>query len=461
MSDLDSQNLRHLLFSLLASGSHKDIDTRFRDLGLTDPSQQGSTKAERVQQFMDTLELGAMKNIAAWVLDHMDLTAGERNGLQDVLWKNIGPVIEERTRREAAAAVHIENLLHDQARFEALLDRWWVLGDAPIFGVSNDDVISSFFGGAPPLHKQVHQHVFRNPGDWSWETLLDRLGAFEAVDRRFANFLEDVVSHAVLPTEEHQRQIVTLINPVLRKANLKLREVDSVGGYPVFSLASTQNPTSRPKTVIFASSGKPDLRVSDAVSGEIEIVDARGALVYDAVIGTDGLSFDALRRWWGANNPEIEDSDTARSLYERLDSSIPAESPPQHHLFWAFHNLHRDRLGRVPALLPEVWLHWDPKTIEVRGVRALLGQRMDFLMLGPNNQRIILEVDGVSHYTDANGTPSPARYARNTRYDRDMQLRNYSVYRFGGYELPSREVATELLADFFERMFNKHHIDFV
>ncbi|MBY4212609.1 hypothetical protein HQO27_01780 [Rhodococcus fascians] len=459
MNDLDSQNLRHLLFSRLAAGGHKDIDARFADLGLTDTSQQGSSKAQRVQHVMDTLEPSAMKDVAAWALDHMDLTAAERNGLQDVLWRDVGPVIEERTRREAAAVVHVEDLLHDQTRFEALLDRWWVLGDAPIFNISNDDVISSFFGGAPPLRRQIHQHVFRNPGDWSWEMLLERLGAFEAVDRRFARFIEDVVSHAILPTEEHQQQVVTLINPALRQANLELREVDSVGGYPVFSLVSTQTPTSRPKTIIFASASKPDLRVSDAVAGEIEIVDARGALVYDAVIGTDGLRFDALCRWWSALNQEIEDSNTARSLYERLNSSIPAESPPQHHLFWAYHNLYRARLGAIPALLPEVWLHWDPKTIETRGVKALLGQRMDFLMLGPNNQRIILEVDGDSRYTDANGKPSPARYARNTRYDRDMQLRNYSVYRFGGYELPSREVATELLADFFERLFFKHHID--
>ncbi|MFB7225150.1 hypothetical protein [Streptomyces sp. NPDC056227] len=29
-----------------------------------------------------------------------------------------------------------------------------------------------------------------------------------------------------------------------------------------------------------------------------------------------------------------------------------------------------------PALLPEVWLHWDPKTVEERGPEALLRSRM-------------------------------------------------------------------------------------
>lgn len=462
MSEEDVETLRALLLAgPLTAGTHKEISARFETLGLTDTSPEDSTKAERVQHTVNTLSPGAVKETAARVLDKVDLTANLRNGLQDVLWRGVGPKIEERSRRDAAAAVDIEDLLHDHRRFEALLDRWWVLGDADAFGAVSDDVLlSSLFGGPPPLRKQIQQHVLRNPGDWSFETLLDQVGAFEAVDRRFAGFIEDLVSHAVLLTEEHQRKVVDLVNPALEKARLELREVDRDGGYPVYRLVSTQTPMSRPKTVIFASRGKPDLRIRDALAGDIEIVDARGALVYDAPIGADGLRFETLRRWWSAQNPEIEDSATANALYDRLAHSLPSESPPQRLLFWAYHHFYGDRLESVPALLPEVWLHWDPKTLRERGAGALLGQRMDFLILAPNNQRIILEVDGITHYTDAHGKPSPARYAKNTSYDRDMQLRGYSVYRFGGYELMAdRKAVKAMLADFFERMFAKHHVE--
>ncbi|OZE88390.1 hypothetical protein CH305_00710 [Rhodococcus sp. 15-649-2-2] len=450
MSDLDVETLRPLLSDLLVAGTHKDITTRFEKMGLVGPSEEVATKAERVRILVETLTPSALEDAAAWVLDHMQPSATQRNGLQDVLWRNDGLVIEERTRREVTAAVPIEDFLHDQDRFEALLDRWWVLG--------GDDVFGDFFGGPPSVRKQIQQHVFQNPGDWSWEMLLDRLGAFETVDKRFVGFLEQVVSHAALPTEENQERVVSLVNPVLRKASLELREVDRSGGYPVYRLASTLTPSSRPKTVIFASSSKPDLRVSDAVAGEIEIVDAHDALVYDAPIGIDGLRFDALRRWWGAKTPGIDVEVAPRPLYDRLAASIPESSPPQSYLFWIYHKLYWDRIGSVPALLPEVWMHWDPKTIRERGARALLGQRMDFLILGPNNQRIVLEVDGSSHYTDEAGQPSPARYARNTQYDREMQLRNYTVYRFGGYELPDRERPMLMFADFFDRMFTRHHI---
>ncbi|GII32896.1 hypothetical protein [Planotetraspora mira] len=48
----------------------------------------------------------------------------------------------------------------------------------------------------------------------------------------------------------------------------------------------------------------------------------------------------------------------------------------------------------LPALLPEVWLHWDPKTVRARGTEALLRFRMDFLLLLSRGQRVVLEVDG-------------------------------------------------------------------
>jgi len=54
----------------------------------------------------------------------------------------------------------------------------------------------------------------------------------------------------------------------------------------------------------------------------------------------------------------------------------------------------------LPALLPEVWLHWDPKTVAERGPNALLRFRMDFLLLLPAGARIVVEVDGKYHHAD-------------------------------------------------------------
>lgn len=108
----------------------------------------------------------------------------------------------------------------------------------------------------------------------------------------------------------------------------------------------------------------------------------------------------------------------------------------------------------MPAMLPEVWLHWDPKTVQQRGAAALLGLRMDFLLLLPGH-RIILEVDGVTHYTDAKGRPSPAAYASNAASDRERKLRGYEVFRFGGAELQTSDQARPMLTAFFSCLFDR------
>jgi very-short-patch-repair endonuclease len=83
---------------------------------------------------------------------------------------------------------------------------------------------------------------------------------------------------------------------------------------------------------------------------------------------------------------------------------------------------------------------------------------MDFWLLGPNHHRIVLEVDGATHYTDEHNQPSATRYARNARYDRDLQLRGYAVYRFGAADLQSEYQARPMLTEFFELMFSRHSI---
>lgn len=137
---------------------------------------------------------------------------------------------------------------------------------------------------------------------------------------------------------------------------------------------------------------------------------------------------------------------------------LPEDSPPQRNLFRAYHHIYGSRIPELPALLPEVWLHWDHKTIRERGVRALLGQRMDFLLLTPHQHRIVIEVDGESHYTDKARNPSPVVYARNAALDRSMRLRGYEVFRFGGAELSSDAQARSTLAPFFRDLFDRYDI---
>jgi hypothetical protein len=52
---------------------------------------------------------------------------------------------------------------------------------------------------------------------------------------------------------------------------------------------------------------------------------------------------------------------------------------------------------------------------------------MDFLLLLPHGQRVVLEVDGSRYYTSPDGLPDPAKYVESMREDRELKLSGYEV----------------------------------
>ena len=81
---------------------------------------------------------------------------------------------------------------------------------------------------------------------------------------------------------------------------------------------------------------------------------------------------------------------------------------------------------------------------------------MDFLILY-NNHRIIIEIDGVEHYSE-NSIPSPQKYAEQVCYDRKMKFLGYDIFRIGGFELTIEnfeKTTISLFKSLKERFFNK------
>ena len=311
----------------------------------------------------------------------MPLSSGPvaRFAIEDVLWADGGaPEVPKRIRREIARDLDrvLDVLTRKADRFMALLESLWDVNDSQLGFLARD---------LTSLRGQIEQHVLRNPGDWTTEDLFEHLGAFDAGDARFRRLIEGLVSAGLIPDEPAQRAIANVINPRLREAGLELRETGSDGGYPVFSVVPVSAALHRqPKNLVFASQVKPDIRISDAISNDIEIVEnADKVLVYDRPIGSDGLRWRDLQEWWKDTHPSGGDEEAKQSLYQRLASALPGNSPPQRNLFDLYYKIHGTAVPALPALLPEVWLHWDPKTVRERGAAALLGHRMDFLLLLP------------------------------------------------------------------------------
>jgi hypothetical protein len=122
------------------------------------------------------------------------------------------------------------------------------------------------------------------------------------------------------------------------------------------------------KNIIFASSGpKPEIVLRDAVNNIVEIVAyEESCLVYDRPLTDSGLTWGEIVTWWGEGNGEsttqLPNVDTARDLYARLETSL-ADNVPEKLLFRTYCERYGAASGYlVPALLPQVYLHFDPLT---------------------------------------------------------------------------------------------------
>lgn len=224
---------------------------------------------------------------------------------------------------------------------------------------------------------------------------------------------------------------------------IDLKAVDGVAGAP--------------KNIIFAADGpKPDLALVDAVNNDIQIMsNAEHCLVYDRSIDADrGLTFSELVDWWTGRHGISEPSLAANSLYERLSSGL---NLPERVVLAAYKRILQQRSFALPAILPQVYLHYDPHTIRARLARdgrRLERQRMDFLLLAPGRRRIVVELDGIEHYAE-NRVASPRRYAAMMREDRRLMLAGYEVFRFGGYEFVDHDSARTMMVDFFAELLDR------
>lgn len=297
---------------------------------------------------------------------------------------------------------------------------------------------------------------------------LREIGLAEWPDQRFCLLVERLV-HPEVQSAQRQKVFVKQFNELLQQEDFELRAESSEGGLSVYKVRKRVAGVSGvPKYIIFASAGsKPDIVIDDAVNMNIRVVrHAEQCLVYDQPPPLGDLTWKMLVTWWskltGINS---DDAETRRNFGERLKASLQSE--PERFLFATYFKVFKPIFGNdLPALLPQVYLHYDPRSRSERSSPVLVRQRMDFLILLRNATRVVIEIDGIQHYSDEKGRASSSRYAEMVAEDRRIRSLGYEVYRFGGVEIVSwdgekfvvRDSARETVVTFFRELFIRHGI---
>lgn len=312
--------------------------------------------------------------------------------------------------------------------------------------------------------QDIVQHCVANydwPDDWIFTD--DRFG-LQADDTALIRFLVEMLHPAVRDDTEEVQRLVGLINGHLVKDGYELIQTDDISGSPIFEgrRAGAGVPGAM-KNLIFAADGpKPDIVFSDALNNDIRVVrNEQYCLIYDRPLPSRGLRWADLTSWW-AYREGLESAsplDIDRSLHQRLLRSL--DNDAERSILHAYTKRYVRLGSEIPALIPQVYLHYDPYTSLSRAPRGLplARQRMDFLLLLPQQTRIVIELDGKQHYAADDGLADPRRYAAMVAEDRELRLRGYEVYRFGGHEFQNRTVAEQNLSAFFDRLFDRHHAE--
>lgn len=461
------QKLRVALVPALSNGNWETIEDNHRkvDLAWRADLEPGRGKPRYVERVLNDLADDDVVALGRRVLER--LTDGPLLAVEDALmWIAASGVakVSEVTRLALASALDGQRL-HPLEAPNVVLGRF-ALASGPVPNFEYDaaglvevhvDLFGIFAGGRSTPTVVPTNHL----------SLLDIYGFREWPDARLFQFLEFLVGPTARQGEE-QSSLVEILNSVLAVDRFELVASEQLSGHPVFKVKpSMAGVAGRPKNLIFASIGpKPELGFADAVNNDIVILrHAEHCLIYDEPILDDGLGWTRLVEWWAARNKlDPKDATTRNQLGERLWKSLASE--PERRLFKTYFKSLRPLLGEaLPALIPQVYLHYDPMTLrELRGrgdTRRFEVQRMDFLLLLPHGVRVIVEVDGQQHYStgmEASAKPSPEEYARTARSDRHLRLVGYEVYRFGGYELRDEESCASVVAEFFTRLFRRHKL---
>lgn len=375
----------------------------------------------------------------------------------------------------------MSNKIPETAR-KGIIDKLILIGQVPGNGSYH-----SFFQRVYPraaeipcngtsLLSEIARHCDSFPGDWR-----DDMGMFDVVDilhwsdQEFLYFCKEYVNpvfNRSLWDDKQEKWInlqpncVEAINLYMRDCGYELRISNKIGDKFEYDLIELAGVKGKINNIVFAAIKKPDILLTDVLNHTVQIpVNEDKYLLYDKEVATGGLTWKGLLERYSESHFPIE-----KSLDKRLyDAVRHCGSAIEEQFFNCYLEFIEEFGDSIPALLPQVYLYYDSKVQKERTIKIFDHQCMDFLMLFSGSQRVVIELDGVQHYSDGTvqcpGSQYPcpiastAKYASMVSAQREMTLAGYEVYRFGGSEFQDQERVKIMVRQFFIDLFAKHGIE--
>ncbi len=179
---------------------------------------------------------------------------------------------------------------------------------------------------------------------------------------------------------------------------------------------------------------KIQLMIQDVVESDLTIIDDLKDLymVFAENISEDGLTWGQLFEWWEKRNGK-----TRQDLIRKLRSVC---NEPEKFFFDEYYSLYKD--DYYPAILPQVTISYSPilskSDLEKLNIVPEHRYTMDFMVIPNKNTKIVIEIDGIEHYSYKNpdniNVASTRLYAEQMKSDRKLKLKGYTIFRFGGHE---------------------------
>lgn len=224
----------------------------------------------------------------------------------------------------------------------------------------------------------------------------------------------------------------------------KKSEIDYKGDVSKEQLNEKVSEFNHKNEIIFAAIQKPKGNI-DTINGFYNIyINDKNCYIYDKGknINDFGVKKEDIEEWCKEKGiPKDE-------FYKKIRNSIPTKAKEQ----IKFYDYYMEKIYNRDSkknffLFPEVYVNLNINNGDGEP------QRADFMLVLPNKEKIIIEIDGIGHYADEyqqKWYASEKKYAKDREFDRNMIFKGYKVVRFSNYEIRDD---IRIVEKFFEELF--------